>query len=305
MKPLCIYHGNCADGFAAYWAVWKAHAGDIEGFSGVYQEDPPSVIGRDVVFVDFSYKRGVITKMSESASSITIIDHHKSAIEDLKDVPIAAGCEYMPFFDLDHSGAMLAWKYFFPEDYPPALLKYIEDRDLWRFRYANTRAIQANLFSFPYDIELWDTMMKQSDDPGWLHDFARAGEAIERKHFKDIEELLAVNTRYIMIGEIMVPVANLPYTMASDGAHILAKSHKGVGATYFQDKNGNYRFSLRSTDDACERDVDVSKLALQYGGGGHKHAAGFTLPYNQMKFNMALRTPPSEEATVSESKQHS
>jgi len=22
-KPLCIYHGNCADGFTAAWAVWK------------------------------------------------------------------------------------------------------------------------------------------------------------------------------------------------------------------------------------------------------------------------------------------
>lgn len=23
VKPLCIYHGNCADGFTAAWAVWK------------------------------------------------------------------------------------------------------------------------------------------------------------------------------------------------------------------------------------------------------------------------------------------
>jgi hypothetical protein len=23
MKPLCIYHGFCADGFTAAWVVWK------------------------------------------------------------------------------------------------------------------------------------------------------------------------------------------------------------------------------------------------------------------------------------------
>jgi hypothetical protein len=25
MKPLCIYHGYCADGFTAAWVVWKAY----------------------------------------------------------------------------------------------------------------------------------------------------------------------------------------------------------------------------------------------------------------------------------------
>lgn len=33
MKPLCIYHGNCADGFTAAWAVWKALGDNCEVFS--------------------------------------------------------------------------------------------------------------------------------------------------------------------------------------------------------------------------------------------------------------------------------
>lgn len=35
IKPLCIYHGNCADGFGAAWAVWKALEGGVELCAGV------------------------------------------------------------------------------------------------------------------------------------------------------------------------------------------------------------------------------------------------------------------------------
>lgn len=84
MKPLCIYHGNCADGFTSAWAVYKALGNDAEYFPGIYSEPPPDVTGRDVIMVDFSYKRPVLEKMGESANSILILDHHKTALEDLE-----------------------------------------------------------------------------------------------------------------------------------------------------------------------------------------------------------------------------
>ena len=86
-KILCIYHGNCADGFGAAWVVRKALGDDVEFFPGVYQSEPPDVTGRDVVMVDFSYKRDVLLDMAAEADSIVIIDHHKTAQEDLVDLP--------------------------------------------------------------------------------------------------------------------------------------------------------------------------------------------------------------------------
>ena len=50
---ICIYHGNCADGFGAAWVVRKA-LGDIDFFPGKYQEPPPDATGNDVVMVDLS-----------------------------------------------------------------------------------------------------------------------------------------------------------------------------------------------------------------------------------------------------------
>ena len=38
-------------------------------------------------------------------------------------------------------------------------------------------------------------------------------------------------------------------------------------------------FSLRSTDDG----MDVSEIAKQYGGGGHRNAAGFTVSLDRAR----------------------
>ena len=74
---LCIYHGNCADGFGAAWVVRKA-LGDIDFHAGKYQAPPPDVTDKDVVIVDFSYKRPVLLEMAAKANSILILDHHKT-----------------------------------------------------------------------------------------------------------------------------------------------------------------------------------------------------------------------------------
>lgn len=268
LKTLCIYHGNCADGFGAAWVVRKALGEDnVEFYPGVYQTEPPDVTGRDVVMVDFSYKRPVIAEMLQKAKSLTIIDHHKSAMEDLANVDIGAKCSVQIHFDLNHSGAMLAWLHYFGLTTPPALLRHIEDRDLWRFHMPATREVQAALFSYPYDFKVWDTLMTTP-----IPELFAEGAAIERKHFKDIEELLKVCQRRLNIGFCEVPAASLPYTMSSDAGHIMSKG-EAFAACYYDTPAGRC-FSLRSAEDG----FDVSEIAKLYGGGGHKHAAGFTVP---------------------------
>jgi hypothetical protein len=150
------------------------------------------------------------------------------------------------------------------------VLLHVEDRDLWRFSLPKTREIQANIFSYPYDFDIWDRLMNA--DPAVL---AVEGEAIERKHFKDIDELVGVVTRRMVIGGHNVPVANLPYTLTSDAGHKLAQGEPFAGC-YWDTPQGRV-FSLRSTDAG----LDVSEIAKQYGGGGHRNASGFRVPYDR------------------------
>ena len=266
MKPLCIYHGHCADGFGAAW-VFKNYADrEFDFHAGVYQDAPPNVEGRDVLLVDFSYKRATLEAMREKAASITILDHHKTAEADLKGL---AGVTTV--FDMERAGARITWDYFFPNQKPPQLLLHVEDRDLWRFALRKTREIQASVFAYPYEFKVWDFLMNAD-----LEQLAVEGEAIERKHFKDIRELITVVTRRMTIGGHSVPIANLPYTLTSDAGHLLAKGEPFAGC-YWDTPSGRV-FSLRSQDDG----MDVSEIAKQYGGGGHKHASGFRVSYDKL-----------------------
>lgn len=53
-------------------------------------------------------------------------------------------------FDMNRSGSQMAWDYFFPDFARPAMIDYIADRDLWRFKLPGSREIAAVLFSHPY-----------------------------------------------------------------------------------------------------------------------------------------------------------
>jgi oligoribonuclease NrnB/cAMP/cGMP phosphodiesterase (DHH superfamily) len=275
-KPLVIYHANCADGFSAAWVFWQEFGTIYEYFPGIYGKPAPDVAGRMVYLVDFSYKRHVVEEMLKTAEHVWLIDHHKTAIDDLETLEAP---NFNKFTSLDMSGATLAWDFVYgvgSRDSRPLLLGHVEDRDLWRFKLPLTREIQANLFSYEYSMELWSKLMDMTALE--LTNFAAAGSAIERKHFKDIKELLSVSKHYRIIGDCRVPVACLPYTMSSDAANIMAAEwQEGTlfAGCYYDTPTGR-AYSLRSLD----RGLDVSAIAGSYGGGGHRNAAGFTVPHS-------------------------
>jgi oligoribonuclease NrnB/cAMP/cGMP phosphodiesterase (DHH superfamily) len=263
MKPLVIYHYPCQDGFTAAWACWLAHP-DWEFVPAKYGDPPADVAGRDVYLLDFSYKRPVLEDLLSRAKSVTILDHHKTAEADL------AGLGLPGVFDMNKSGARLAWEFFHPGKKIPELVKIVEDRDLWRFMYEETKNISAALFAEEYSFITWSMWsLRLEDETKWA---CERGEAILRKQAKDIKELLQNKFRTNIAGH-NVWAANLPYTLASDAANILAQGEP-FGVTFFLDGTSAV-FSLRSTNEG----VDVSEIAKQFGGGGHKHAAGFKLPY--------------------------
>lgn len=267
-KPLCIYHANCADGFAAAWVVRHSFGpGNVEFLAANYGDPPPDVTDREVYIVDFSYKRAVLEAMFKTCASLTVLDHHKSAQEDLVGLfPIEPRAKII--FDMHRSGAMITWDYFFPLMNPPILLEHIQDRDLWLFKLDGTRDVHASVVSYPYDFEIWDRLIVMP-----TRMLRTSGEAIDRKHRKDVAELVGVAKRSMMVGGVTVPVANLPYTLASDAGNLMAQGFP-FAATYMDTPKGRV-FSLRSNK---ETGIDVSLIAKIYGGGGHKNAAGFTVP---------------------------
>ena len=268
MKTLCIYHGNCPDGFGAAWAVRHKLGGSVELIAGFHYEPPPEVAGQDVVMVDFAYKRPVMDVLLTQANSILVLDHHKTAAEDLS-ILLEQG-KIGGIFDMSKSGAMLAWEWFHPNQPPPQLLLHIQDRDLWRYELEHTREIQAALTSYPYAFDVWDDLMNSD-----LSKLISDGIAIVRRQKRDIQELIDVSARRMAIAGYDVPALNTPPAWASDAGNILCQGEPF--AACYGDHEGGRSYSLRSTNDG----VDVSEIAVMFGGGGHRNAAGFNVSYEQ------------------------
>lgn len=86
-KPLVLYHSSCQDGFCAAWVAWRALEGNAEFIPVQYgQEPPPHIDDRRVYVLDFSYKRPVLAQMCRQASHVTVLDHHRTAEQDLNPV---------------------------------------------------------------------------------------------------------------------------------------------------------------------------------------------------------------------------
>ena len=289
MKKLCIYHGKCADGFTAAWIISRALGDDVEFHGGVYQDPPPDVTGRDVIMADFSYNRPVLLEMAAKAKSILILDHHASAQTDLAELHtlgpgafydgwLNCGSNIGVLFDMNRSGAGITWDFFHPGEPRPALVNYVEDRDLWRFKLEGSREISAYVFAHDYEFGIWEAIATVLKDPNGLQQAINAGGAIELKHHKDVAELVGVCKRRMKIGGVEVWGASLPYTLTSDAGHLMAADGEPFAACYWDTPEGRV-FSLRSRDNGA----DVSLIAKQYGGGGHPHASGFRVPFDRLE----------------------
>lgn len=286
---ICIYHKNCADGFGAAWAI-KQRWPDCSFEPGVYGKAPDLDITKmNVLLVDFSYKYPQLFDMSQQAASLVVIDHHKTAQADLAQIPSFDGSMQSMeeafnacgeagnaacWFDMNQSGATMAWQFAFPTEPIPNLLSTIEDRDLWKFELASTREISALIASYPKEFEVWDDLVRQADSHAHRANMIAEGRTLLRKFDMDVRQLIGAGKRTMVIGGHEVPVLNAPYQFASDAAGMMAQDAP-FAATYYDRWDGQRSFSLRSRGAGG---VDVSAIAKNYGGGGHRNAAGFTMP---------------------------
>jgi len=264
-EPLIIYHGSCRDGFCAAWVAHKKFP-NADFFEGRYGEEPPDVTGREVFLLDFSYKRPVLTELAAKAENVTILDHHKTAKEDLEGLDEELD-NVLVEFDMERSGAGITWDYFMGTT-RPWLVDYVEARDIWKHDLPSSREISAYLGTIEFEFEEWDQVMK---------DFGRVdgvlialGEVVMKKTHQYVREV-AKNAMTIKFEDHNIPVVNAPQVDISELLHFLAHG-KTFSMGWFRRADGMYQYSLRSIGD-----FDVSEIAKKFGGGGHKNAAGFQL----------------------------
>lgn len=279
---IVYYHADCMDGAGAAWAA-RQKFGDAAEYAPVNynykSEDLFCVRGKEVYVLDFSFPRTVLEIWIKQAKSLLVLDHHASAKDNLTGLPYAV-------FDMNKSGAMMAWEGFHPGTEAPMVIKHIQDRDLWKFELPGTRELSAYM----------RTRSASMDTVGFVYLNERAGEkamgvlyglgeaildhiqaqvteATSRafKAWLRGTEVLCTTCCSDIASEVGSALAKLS---PSKIGVIVSLSHRGAG------------LSIRSDGGTGARD-----LAEKCGGGGHGPAAGGYLNREEFFELMHTATP--------------
>lgn len=274
VDPVVIYHNNCSDGFAAAW-IAQVHFKPIApvfievNYGDNFDRIPERIKDKDVFVLDFAFKRPLMEEFNALAKSFVVLDHHKTSQED------CLGLTYCTF-DMTKSGAMLAWEYFNPGKAAPPLIKYVQDRDLWRWELPNSQEINAVVQSYDYRFEIYQELNSRLLSEIGIDNMVKEGKTILRLEAKAIASA-AKYPMMMWIGGHCVPVINNPILISKTVESLCAD--RVFAAAFFLRQDGKWQFSLRSR---APKGIDVADIAKQYGGGGHPAAAGFELPFDRL-----------------------
>lgn len=286
-----LYHRMCRDGGTAAWCLHRfGGLTDAEYKDVAYYEDPPwdLIDDRNVLIVDFSYKRPVLLEIAERASSVQVLDHHKTAKDELDGLDFCV-------FDMDKSGAMLAWDWCLEHrresvnaalkeesvpgefsvvmvDGAPWPIAYAQDYDLWRHELPDTEAVSA-VFKYQKfdDFEALDRLYERG-----LAACIELGDIFSEAIRWECQDI--VNHAKVVDGHgVSIGVTNCSARHWSTALHMLLEQKPELEfAVAFIGGGKSWTHTLRSRS---EDDVDVSRIASVFGGGGHKNAAGFKSRY--------------------------
>jgi hypothetical protein len=271
MKKLCFYHAGCPDGFGAVWSVQGAW-GESGHFIARSHDDRVRMDECEdalVAFVDIAPGKEELRELADVAGQVVVLDHHVTARDRLaSDVSLVNELEaegHLLHFDLDHSGAVLAWHHFRPDEELPELLRYVEDQDLWNWALPDSDAVNAAIASYPREFEVWNRLSREP-----IEVLAEQGKPILRANRMEVERRLE-HARPVALGTRRIEAVNASINRSQIGHQLAQRAQFGEawGLVYRVEGSEVYG-TLYSIGD-----VDVSRVALEYGGGGHKNASGF------------------------------
>lgn len=290
-KVIVLYHANCQDGFGAAWAAHKylnSHNKINASYHYCSYGMPIDLDlieeGSRVYMLDFSAKPEIIDQIAQKAELI-ILDHHETAQSMLSDYPklsldhniesdsleVEKGVKVR--FDMSQSGAALAWKYFSPDEEVPLLIQHIQDRDLWEWKIENTDKVAAVLQDTKFDFDLYDQIHQSLEsDPSKI--YSKGSTILDYQ--ETLVRQICRNTKITEWNGSTIAAVNSTVLFSEIGNYLMQKHCNTIDyAMVFNAHIGAGKFlaSLRSTD----QHKSVSEVAKQFGGGGHRNAAGFNI----------------------------
>lgn len=297
MKSVVFYHSHCFDGTMAAAAALEAiREGRLDcdpkeglipiGYNqstceGFFVEEGPFSKAYDLgakqyIFVDFCPKPEVVTDLLDQDLFVVILDHHKTARDDVS--KLKGISTYLDLnFDMTKSGARMAWEYF--RQYGPRhgsipeLALHVEDRDLWTWAMPSTREVIAWLSAVcdtNNPAEYLDAVNGFRNNPDRAKDI---GEYLCTEMDTQIKKMASSYRRLEIQGYGSGIVVNASCYQSEVCQYLYDRHEVPFVIAYHSTRGGEVALSMRSKQGASHS-VDVSQLAKMFEGGGHVNAAG-------------------------------
>jgi oligoribonuclease NrnB/cAMP/cGMP phosphodiesterase (DHH superfamily) len=290
-KDIVYYHGLCNDGIAS--AFVHSRVGD-NLLNSKYRQliygkiDVDAVVNssknRVVWFLDVCLKRADIIRVSEVAKKVIIIDHHKTAEEDLSDLNIS---NVEVVFDSSRSGCMLVYEYFendVKDIVSKELLEYIEDRDLWKWELEDSEIINESIFGMITDYNDlfgFNEINRKFKENKRL--FKEIGSVIINNKNKIVDRRCTENNvKFENICGVDFVVVNSTEFVSEVGNDLCRRY--GVPSLMYAITNKGVNLSFRSANELA----DVSVIAKKFNGGGHRNAAGAVIDIKEALDNSII-----------------
>ena len=291
MKRTILYH-NDLDGIASAAIMWRALGGDESAEETIdcipvnyHQPFPADAIqeGQQVYILDYSLPvedmEVLLTKIKfdcgEDDRKVVWIDHHKSSIEGYPDLPGKR--------DTSKAACELVWEYCHPKLDIPRGIKYVGDRDTWKWAYGDETKYFYNGMQLIFDVNnpksvTWDMII--DDEGGFLSRLMREGEVIENYKINENEKLVKTWAYEVEFEGYICLALNASNTIDRLSNTMLKREYPIAILWTFNGET--YTVSFYTT----KEDIDLSEIAKIYCGGGHRKSAGCVvraLPFTKKK----------------------
>ena len=243
-----------------------------------------------IVIVDWSPSVDAMAKLMAMFDNHLIwIDHHDSAIE------LLSGFAVWGKREVGKAGCELTWEFFFPNDPMPQAVKYLGRYDVfdqsdsikWSHRilpFQYGMRLRSNAFALIGCAANWDTLLSSAGEP-LVEVIIVEGHTVlgyVASNNKTLAETLAFRGKFEGYNAVFLnrqPGNSQMFgSVFREGDDIMVAFGLVPSPEGLPTGGPRWRVSLYSES----VDVDVSKIAQKYGGGGHANAAGFatrTLPF--------------------------
>lgn len=279
-KKVLIYHHHDNDGYLAAATAYKHLITDPKNYIrftvGKYDShiDFDLLKWADEIYIlDYSLPKAVMERFFDK---IIWIDHHKPAMINIGLLESSLGKEIRGIREIGKSGCLLTWEYFNNNSNKiPRVTELVNDRDVWNWHFGDdTAAFHEASRMFSSSLTTWLALL--SNDSQTEHEVERGKTLLS--FIRDIVDEYNKEFAWEATFEGHKAVIMNGSSKISGELHKrLRENHPDAefAVTFMMNKEQVSVGMYRQDHSA----VDLSKIALKYGGGGHEGAAGFYIDY--------------------------